>query len=194
MNKIKNLVVSASAGTGKTYRLSLEYIAALSKKANAEAIDYKNILVMTFTRKATAEIKEGILKKLSEFIEIYDICKYSKLSVRETILNHENLDEKKKANYINLIESIEKIEKDLIVDREFLDNLSNVYKEMLIDFNRNLLKILNAGYLPCGWKYSFAQEDQSYNPLTYIEESLEENLNGFEKSFNYSAGSLYPHE
>ena len=117
MNKIKNLVVSASAGTGKTYRLSLEYIAALSKKANAEAIDYKNILVMTFTRKATAEIKEGILKKLSEFIEIYDISKYSKLSVRETILNHENLDEKKKANYINLIESIEKIEKGLIVDR-----------------------------------------------------------------------------
>lgn len=104
MNKIKNLVVSASAGTGKTYRLSLEYIAALSKKANAEAIDYKNILVMTFTRKATAEIKEGILKKLSEFIEIYDICKHSKLSVRETILNNENLDEKKKANYINLIE------------------------------------------------------------------------------------------
>ena len=139
MNKIKNLVVSASAGTGKTYRLSLEYIAALSKKATTEAIDYKNILVMTFTRKATAEIKEGILKKLSEFIEIYDICKYSKLSVRETILNHENLDEKKKANYINLIESIEKIEKGLIVDREFLDNLSNVYKDIIR--NKEKLKI-----------------------------------------------------
>ena len=139
MNKIKNLVVSASAGTGKTYRLSLEYIAALSKKANTEAIDYKNILVMTFTRKATAEIKEGILKKLSEFIEIYDICKYSKLSVRETILNNENLDEKKKANYINLIESIEKIEKGLIVDREFLDNLSNVYKDIIR--NKEKLKI-----------------------------------------------------
>ena len=139
MNKIKNLVVSASAGTGKTYRLSLEYIAALSKKSNTEAIDYKNILVMTFTRKATAEIKEGILKKLSEFIEIYDISKYSKLSVRETILNHENLDEKKKANYINLIESIEKIEKGLIVDREFLDNLSNVYKDIIR--NKEKLKI-----------------------------------------------------
>ena len=139
MNKIKNLVVSASAGTGKTYRLSLEYIAALSKKANTEAIDYKNILVMTFTRKATAEIKEGILKKLSEFIEIYDISKYSKLSVRETILNHENLDEKKKANYINLIESIEKIEKSLIVDREFLDNLFNVYKDIIR--NKEKLKI-----------------------------------------------------
>ena len=139
MNKIKNLVVSASAGTGKTYRLSLEYIAALSKKLNAEAIDYKNILVMTFTRKATAEIKEGILKKLSEFIEIYDICKNSKLSVRDTILNNKNLDEKKKTNYINLIESIENIEKGLTINKEFLENLSNIYKDIIR--NKEKLKI-----------------------------------------------------
>ncbi|EAA23305.1 DNA helicase II [Fusobacterium vincentii ATCC 49256] len=77
MNKIKNLVLKASAGTGKTYRLSLEYIVALCKKGDIEPIDYKNILVMTFTRKATAEIKEGILNKLSEFIEIYEITKNS---------------------------------------------------------------------------------------------------------------------
>ncbi|EHI78486.1 hypothetical protein HMPREF9093_01263 [Fusobacterium sp. oral taxon 370 str. F0437] len=139
MNKIKNLVVSASAGTGKTYRLSLEYIAALSKKPNAEAIDYKNILVMTFTRKATAEIKEGILKKLSEFIEIYDICKNSKFPVRDTISNNENLDEKKKNDYLNLIESMEKIEKDLIVEKEFLENLSNIYKDIIR--NKEKLKI-----------------------------------------------------
>lgn len=139
MNKIKNLVVSASAGTGKTYRLSLEYIAALSKKANAEAIDYKNILVMTFTRKATSEIKEGILKKLSEFLEIYDICKNSKLSVRDIISNNKNLDEKKKNNYLSLIESIEKNEKDLVVDCEFLENLSNVYKDIIR--NKEKLKI-----------------------------------------------------
>ena len=139
MNKIKNLVVSASAGTGKTYRLSLEYITALSKKANAEAIDYKNILVMTFTRKATSEIKEGILKKLSEFLEIYDICKNSKLSVRDTISNNKNLDEKKKNNYLSLIESIEKNEKDLVVDCEFLENLSNVYKDIIR--NKEKLKI-----------------------------------------------------
>ena len=139
MNKIKNLVVSASAGTGKTYRLSLEYIAALSKKANAEAIDYKNILVMTFTRKATSEIKEGILKKLSEFLEIYDICKNSKLSVKDIISNNKNLDEKKKNNYLSLIESIEKNEKDLVVDCEFLENLSNVYKDIIR--NKEKLKI-----------------------------------------------------
>ena len=96
MNKIKNLVLKASAGTGKTYRLSLEYIIALSKKGDIEPIDYKNILVMTFTRKATAEIKEGILNKLSEFMEIYEISKNSELSVVEAISKSKLIDDKKK--------------------------------------------------------------------------------------------------
>ena len=48
-------ILKASAGTGKTYRLSLEYIANLIK-----GISYKNIIVMTFTKKATAEIKDRI--------------------------------------------------------------------------------------------------------------------------------------
>ena len=49
------IVLKASAGTGKTYRLSLEFIGNLIKN-----IDYKDIIVMTFTKKATAEIKERI--------------------------------------------------------------------------------------------------------------------------------------
>ena len=49
------VVLKASAGTGKTYRLSLEYIANLIRK-----VDYRDIVVMTFTKKATAEIKERI--------------------------------------------------------------------------------------------------------------------------------------
>ena len=98
MNKIKNLVLKASAGTGKTYRLSLEYIIALCKKGDIEAIDYKNILVMTFTRKATAEIKEGILNKLSEFMEIYEISKNSELSVIEAISDNKLIDNKKRNN------------------------------------------------------------------------------------------------
>lgn len=60
---MKNIVLKASAGTGKTYRLSLEYIISLS-----EGVDFKDILVMTFTRKATAELKERVLTFLR------DIC------------------------------------------------------------------------------------------------------------------------
>jgi len=53
--KKNNIILKASAGTGKTYRLSLEFIANLIRGVN-----YKNIVVMTFTKKATAEIKERI--------------------------------------------------------------------------------------------------------------------------------------
>ena len=49
------IILKASAGTGKTYRLSLEYIANIIK-----GVDFNEIVVMTFTKKATAEIKERI--------------------------------------------------------------------------------------------------------------------------------------
>ena len=139
MNKIKNLVLKASAGTGKTYRLSLEYIVALCKKGDIEAIDYKNILVMTFTRKATAEIKEGILNKLSEFMEIYEISKNSELPIIEAILKSRLIDDKMKNNYLNLIESIKNIEPNLVIDNNFLENLSKVNKEIIK--NKEKLKI-----------------------------------------------------
>ena len=139
MNKIKNLVLKASAGTGKTYRLSLEYIITLCKRGDIEPIDYKNILVMTFTRKATAEIKEGILNKFSEFMEIYEISKNSELPIIEAISNSKLIDDKKKNNYLNLIESIKNIEPNLVIDNNFLENLSKVHKEIIK--NKEKLKI-----------------------------------------------------
>ena len=139
MNKIKNLVLKASAGTGKTYRLSLEYIIALCKKRDIEPIDYKNILVMTFTRKATAEIKEGILNKLSEFMEIYEISKNSELPIIEAISDNKLIDNKKRKNYLNLIESIKNIEPNLVIDNNFLENLSKVNKEIIK--NKEKLKV-----------------------------------------------------
>lgn len=139
MNKIKNLVLKASAGTGKTYRLSLEYIIALCKRGDIEPIDYKNILVMTFTRKATAEIKEGILNKFSEFMEIYEISKNSELPIIEAISNSKLIDDKKKNNYLNLIESIKNIEPNLVIDNNLLENLSKVHKEIIK--NKEKLKI-----------------------------------------------------
>lgn len=65
-DKINNgyrTVIKASAGTGKTYRLSLEYIANMIC-----GINYENIVVMTFTKKATAEIKDRIFEFLENII------------------------------------------------------------------------------------------------------------------------------
>lgn len=60
---MSRLVLKASAGTGKTYRLSLEYLLSLY-----QGIPYSEIFVMTFTRKATAEIRERILEFSEEIL------------------------------------------------------------------------------------------------------------------------------
>ena len=53
-------IYRASAGSGKTFTLALEYIKLLIKNPSS----YRNILAVTFTNKATAEMKERILCKL----------------------------------------------------------------------------------------------------------------------------------
>ena len=54
-------VYKASAGSGKTFTLAAEYIARL---LNGEPGMYRHILAVTFTNKATTEMKERILQRL----------------------------------------------------------------------------------------------------------------------------------
>lgn len=53
---------SASAGTGKTYTLAARYIALLMDSLSDRA--YRHVLAVTFTNKATAEMKQRILSQL----------------------------------------------------------------------------------------------------------------------------------
>ena len=55
-------IIKASAGSGKTYRLSHTYIDLLLGSGDPRA--WRHILAVTFTNKATAEMKERILKDL----------------------------------------------------------------------------------------------------------------------------------
>ncbi len=54
------IVYKASAGSGKTFTLAVEYIKLLIQNPRA----YRQILAVTFTNKATAEMKERILSQL----------------------------------------------------------------------------------------------------------------------------------
>ena len=60
-------ILKASAGSGKTYRLSKTYIDLLL--SSREPHPYRHILAVTFTNKATAEMKNRILKDLAVLAE-----------------------------------------------------------------------------------------------------------------------------
>ena len=57
-------ICKASAGTGKTYTLSAYYVGLL-----LSGEDYRSILAITFTNKATAEMSERILHFLHEIAQ-----------------------------------------------------------------------------------------------------------------------------
>ena len=64
-------VLSASAGSGKTYQLVLEYLSILLRTSSA--IKYKSIVAITFTNKASLEMKTRIIDALFELSK-YDVA------------------------------------------------------------------------------------------------------------------------
>src|SRR5436190_24166998 len=60
-NPAHNVVLEASAGTGKTYVLVERYLNLLQ-----HGVDPANILAITFTRKAAAEMRGRILQELKK--------------------------------------------------------------------------------------------------------------------------------
>ncbi len=61
VDPVNNVVLEASAGTGKTTVLVYRYLNLL-----AAGVDPSNILAITFTRKAAAEMRERIIRELKK--------------------------------------------------------------------------------------------------------------------------------
>ena len=59
-------VIEASAGTGKTWTLAALYLRLVLGHDRTEALLPPQILVMTFTEAATAELRERIRTRLSQ--------------------------------------------------------------------------------------------------------------------------------
>lgn len=69
----KLVVYNASAGSGKTYTLAREYILQIIRRP----MDYRSILAVTFTNKATEEMKTRIIE------ELHALAKYRRGEGRE---------------------------------------------------------------------------------------------------------------
>lgn len=104
-------IYKASAGSGKTFRLTGEYLKLIFNPNNS----FKSILAVTFTNKATAEMRERILKELHTIAtsnksdHASDLKKEFKLSDKELNLKAKDLLNQILHNYsrfnINTIDS-----------------------------------------------------------------------------------------
>ena len=125
-------VYKASAGSGKTFRLAVEYIKLLIDNPNA----YRNILAVTFTNKATEEMKNRILSQL------YGIWKrlpesqdYMEKVTSELNVNEEFASERARIALGNLIHNYSYFRVETI-DTFFQSVLRNLAREL--DLTANL--------------------------------------------------------
>ena len=57
-------ILSASAGSGKTYQLAYKYVYDTIRNYEEKPYLYRAILAVTFTNKATEEMKSRILREI----------------------------------------------------------------------------------------------------------------------------------
>ena len=63
----QDLFISASAGTGKTHAISTAYVGLFDRAfQNKDPLDVGNVVAITFTRKAAAQMKSRILDMIRE--------------------------------------------------------------------------------------------------------------------------------
>jgi ATP-dependent exoDNAse (exonuclease V) beta subunit len=79
-------IITASAGTGKTYRLSLEFLGLIYLYNSFQEFTYDQILVITFTKKATAEIRERIYSHLYALGNKENDWRELAVNLKETVL------------------------------------------------------------------------------------------------------------
>ena len=125
-------IVRASAGSGKTYRLALEYIV----RVLCEPTLYRHILAVTFTNKETEEMKERILgniNRLAHGVEddfMADVLERSELPL--------SLVKERAAEVLNLILHDYDSFAVLTIDKFFQRIVRSFVRELGIDINYNL--------------------------------------------------------
>jgi len=85
-----NKVISASAGSGKTYRLAIEYLIILLKNLHQPDFHFERILMITFTRAAAGEIRQKIFFLLEQLLIQKDLDLIAQLEneTKFTLTNH----------------------------------------------------------------------------------------------------------
>ena len=174
--KKNNIILKASAGTGKTYRLSLEFIANLIR-----GINYKNIVVMTFTKKATAEIKERIYDFLHQIAfdegngaelekNLKEIYKFDDLNKKELQNIYFEMIRNKEDIRISTIDGFtNKIFKNAIAPYFNIYNYETLDEETDEFYSKILIKIIENKDNFKDFKFIFDEKKEKKNIKRYME-------------------------
>ena len=174
--KKNNIILKASAGTGKTYRLSLEFIANLIR-----GINYKNIVVMTFTKKATAEIKERIYDFLHQIAfdegngaelekNLKEIYKFDDLNKKELQNIYFEMIRNKEDIRISTIDGFtNKIFKNAIAPYFNIYNYETLDEETDEFYSKILIKIIENKDNFEDFKFIFDEKKEKKNIKRYME-------------------------
>ena len=174
--KKNNIILKASAGTGKTYRLSLEFIANLIRGVN-----YKNIVVMTFTKKATAEIKERIYDFLHQIAfdegngaelekNLKEIYKFDDLNKKELQNIYFEMIRNKEDIRISTIDGFtNKIFKNAIAPYFNIYNYETLDEETDEFYSKILIKIIENENNFEDFKFIFDEKKEKKNIKRYME-------------------------
>ncbi|WP_163711453.1 UvrD-helicase domain-containing protein [Mangrovibacterium lignilyticum] len=117
-------IYKASAGSGKTFRLAVEYL----KIALSGEFNYKNILAVTFTNKATTEMKERVIE------ELYELGQGKKTAYLDVLKEEMNLSEPE------LVLRAQNALKNLLHDysRFSISTIDSFFQRVIKAFNREL--------------------------------------------------------
>ena len=128
------LVYKASAGSGKTFTLATEYIQLLIKNPRA----YREILAVTFTNKATAEMKERILGQLNG-IAIQDTHSdgYLRVIKEKTGFDEDLIRERAKEALNFIIHDYNRF-RIVTIDSFFQSIIKNLSRELNLGANLNI--------------------------------------------------------
>ena len=134
-NNSELIVYKASAGSGKTFTLAVEYIKLLISNPYA----YRNILAVTFTNKATTEMKERILGQLFG-IAIADSSSEAYLDViKESMkLPEEEIRDRARKALSLLIHDYSRFRVETI-DSFFQSIMRNLARELELGANMNIV-------------------------------------------------------
>ncbi len=168
-------IYKASAGSGKTFRLVVEYL----KLVLHNEYNYKHILAVTFTNKATAEMKERVVSQLYE-LSTGKQNAYSEILEKELKLSGMELKNRAQSSLKNILHDY---------SRFSISTIDKFTQRVLKAFNRELgitpgyvLELDNELILQEATDRLIVKVNENKNLLKWLTELGEENIRN-SKSF-----------